>query len=123
MLSKWRAFALPGDSTAIPCLVSNGVLVRDCIMQKELQRPPEAPKVMAQYSKIENSIGSIGSIVLAILEVQVHTRIEVCRPPWLHPTVTRGLGHPGLTSEPLLRVKLRSPHNMKTVQNPKKDKV
>ena len=34
--------------------------------------PPKEPKIMAQYSKIE-SIGSVGSIILAILEVQVIT--------------------------------------------------
>ena len=32
--------------------------------------PPKEPKIMAQYLKIE-STGSIGSIILAILEVQV----------------------------------------------------
>ena len=31
--------------------------------------PPKEPKIMAQYPKIE-SIGSIGSIILTILEVQ-----------------------------------------------------
>ena len=35
-----------------------------------LPGPPKEPNIMAQYPKIE-SIGSIGSIVLAILEVQV----------------------------------------------------
>ena len=33
--------------------------------------PPKEPKITAQHSNIE-SIGSIGSIILAILEVQVH---------------------------------------------------
>ena len=37
-----------------------------------LPGPPKEPKIMAQYLKTE-SIGSIGSIILAILEVQVHT--------------------------------------------------
>ena len=32
--------------------------------------PPKEPKTMAQYHKIE-SMGSIGSIILALLEVQV----------------------------------------------------
>ena len=41
-----------------------------------LPGPPKEPKIMAQYPKIE-TIGSIGSIVLAILEVQV---IETIRP-------------------------------------------
>ena len=36
----------------------------------ELPGPPKEPKIMAQYPKIE-STGSIGSITLAILEVQV----------------------------------------------------
>ena len=33
--------------------------------------PPKEPKIMDQYPKIEG-IGSIGSIILAILEAQVH---------------------------------------------------
>ena len=37
---------------------------------KHVPGPPKEPKIMAQYLKTE-SIGSIGSIVLAILEVQV----------------------------------------------------
>ena len=37
-----------------------------------LPGPPKEPEIMAQYLKIE-SIGSIGSIILAILEVQVCT--------------------------------------------------
>ena len=37
---------------------------------EDLPGPPKEPKIMAQYSNIE-SIGSIGSIILAILEVQV----------------------------------------------------
>ena len=32
--------------------------------------PPKVPKIMAQYPKIE-SMGSMGSILLAILEVQI----------------------------------------------------
>ena len=32
--------------------------------------PPKEPKIMAQYPKM-GSIGSIGSMILAILEVQV----------------------------------------------------
>ena len=35
-----------------------------------LPGPPKEPKIMAQYLKIE-TIGNIGSIILAILEVQV----------------------------------------------------
>ena len=35
-----------------------------------LPGPPKEPKIMAQYPKIE-SMGSIGSIILAILQVQV----------------------------------------------------
>ena len=31
--------------------------------------PPKEPKIMAQYPQIE-TVGSIGSIILAILEVQ-----------------------------------------------------
>ena len=37
---------------------------------KLLPGPPKEPKIMAQYLKIE-TIGSIGSIISAILEVQV----------------------------------------------------
>ena len=39
-----------------------------------LPGPPKEPKIMAQYPKIE-SIGSIGSIILAILEVQVDPKL------------------------------------------------
>ena len=35
-----------------------------------LPGPPKEPNIMAQYPKIE-SVGSVGSILLAILEVQV----------------------------------------------------
>ena len=45
---------------------------RSQIVPMDLPGPPKKPKLMAQYSKIE-SIGSIGSIILAILEVQVGT--------------------------------------------------
>ena len=39
---------------------------------KYIPGPPKEPKIMAKYPKIE-SIGSIGSIILAILEVQIDT--------------------------------------------------
>ena len=39
-------------------------------------RPPKEPKIMALYPKIE-SIGSTGSIILAILEVQVAVDTQV----------------------------------------------
>ena len=45
----------------------------------ELPGPPKEPKIMAQYPKIE-SIGSIGSIILAILEVQVNPLDRLLRP-------------------------------------------
>ena len=38
----------------------------------EVPGPPQKPKIMAQYPKIE-ALGSIGSIISAILEIQVHT--------------------------------------------------
>ena len=38
--------------------------------------PPKVPKIMAQYPKIE-SMGSIGSTLLGILEVQVHIYIYI----------------------------------------------
>ena len=40
-------------------------------MSLKVPGPPKEPKITAQYPKIE-SIGSMGSIILAILEVQVH---------------------------------------------------
>ena len=43
--------------------------VRPC-----LPGPPKEPKIMARYPKME-SIGSTGSIILAILEVQVNNRL------------------------------------------------
>ena len=39
--------------------------------------PPTEPKIIAQYFKIER-IGSIGSIVLAILEVEVVVGAMIC---------------------------------------------
>ena len=41
--------------------------------KEPLPGPPKDPKIMAQYPKIE-SIGSIRSIIFAILEVQVEPR-------------------------------------------------
>ena len=45
-----------------------------------LPGPPKVPKIMAQYPKIE-SMGSIGSIILAILEVQVGLKVIKNRNP------------------------------------------
>ena len=42
---------------------------------KHIPRPPKESKIVAQYPKIE-SIGSIGSIILAIFEVQVFADIS-----------------------------------------------
>ena len=43
---------------------------KDFLWAPSTPGPPKEPKIMAQYPKIE-STGSIGSIMLAILEVQV----------------------------------------------------
>ena len=55
-----------------PCLKSTWTsIVRKTIALKPfVPGPPKEPKIMDQYPKIE-SIGSIGSVILAILEVQV----------------------------------------------------
>ena len=45
---------------------------------KYLLGPPKEPKTTAQHPRIE-TIGSIGSIVLAILEVQVNPKFEESR--------------------------------------------
>ena len=42
----------------------------------QLPGPPKEPKIMAQYPKIE-SRGSIGSIILGPLEVQVALRVSL----------------------------------------------
>ena len=44
--------------------------------------PPKEPKIMAQYRKTE-SIGSIGSIISAILEVQVQPKKELLWSLWV----------------------------------------
>ena len=56
-----------------------GSLARSHVCILDLPGPPKVPKIMAQYPKIE-SIGSIGSITWAILEVQVDLGIDVHRP-------------------------------------------
>ena len=45
-------------------------------MYTDIPGPPKEPKIMAQCLKTE-SIGSIGSIILAILEVQVDTDMDI----------------------------------------------
>ena len=42
---------------------------RGCIRSYKKPGPPKEPKIMDQYPNMEG-IGSIGSIILAILEVQ-----------------------------------------------------
>ena len=51
--------------------MSNQSIYQSIYLSVYLPGPPKKPKIIAQYSKIE-SIGSIGSTILAILEVQVH---------------------------------------------------
>ena len=62
---------------------------------EQVPGPPKGPKIMAQHPKIE-SIGSIGSIILPILEVQVCQNAKVASltapDPVNRPTNTHILG-------------------------------
>ena len=62
LLNAWVAERTPGASSS-PSLRNMAWIIY-------VPGPPKEPKIIAQYPKIESK-GSIGSIILAILEVQV----------------------------------------------------
>ena len=68
-----KLFATPGQNpNLIPPILNSMLAPRapEGLWSLRVPGPPKEPKIMALYPKIE-SIGSIGSIILAILEAQV----------------------------------------------------